>query len=158
MFAKILVCLDGSGLAEQIVPYAMEAATHFGSKVVLLQVISTVSSTIASSIPGVEPVPIPTEEIRREENEAEAYLERVARSLREKGLDVECVTVLAAQPGEAIVRYANSSDVDLLAIATHGRSGLRRLVVGSVGGFVLRNSGLPMLVIRPKEGKTPPNR
>jgi len=56
MFEKILVCLDGSDLAEQILPYAKEQALHFNSKIIPLQVIVT-SSTVATIVPGLEPVP-----------------------------------------------------------------------------------------------------
>ncbi len=154
MLQKILVCLDGSSLAEQILPYATEQALRFGSKVVLLQVIGE-PRAIPSPVPG-EPVfillPEP-EQIEREQNEATAYLESIAQPLREKGLDVECV----AQPGtpsDAIVSYAAESEVDLIAIATHGRSGLRRMTFGSVADFVLRESGLPILLIKPREPET----
>lgn len=151
MFEKILVCLDGSSRAEQILPYATEQALHFGSKVVLFQVIIT-SSTVAASLSGVEPVPPPPElmleQIREEESEAKSYLEREAQPLRGKGLNVECV-IVQGTPGQAIVSYADESGVDLIAIATHGRSGLGRLVFGSVADFVLRESGLPILVIKP---------
>jgi nucleotide-binding universal stress UspA family protein len=150
MFNKILVCLDGSSLAEQILPYAAEEAIRFGSQVVLLQVVITASRARVASLPGMAPVPAPVEQIRREESEAAAYLEQVAYPLRERGLDVQCVTLQAARLGKAIVSYANRNDVDLVAIATHGQGGLRRLVFGSVANFVLTNSGLPILLIRPK--------
>jgi nucleotide-binding universal stress UspA family protein len=154
MLQKILVCLDGSSLAEQILPYATEQALHFSSKVVLLQVIAG-PRAIPSPVPG-EPafilVPEP-EELQREQNEARAYLESVAQPLREKGLDVECVA-LPGTPSEAIVGYAAEREVDLIAIATHGRSGLRRMTFGSVADFVLRESGLPILLIKPRETET----
>jgi nucleotide-binding universal stress UspA family protein len=55
------------------------------------------------------------------------------------------------QVGEAIVDYAEGHEIDLIAIATHGRSGLGRLVFGSVADFVLREAGLPILVVKPKK-------
>jgi nucleotide-binding universal stress UspA family protein len=154
MFEKVLVCLDGSSLAEQVLPYATETARRFGSKVALLQVITT-SSAIATPIPAVEAVPVPVplaaKQFEEEKERVEAYLNRVAQSLRERGLDVECLAVLGALPGETIVSYAGDNDVSLIAIATHGRSGLGRAVFGSVADFVLRESGLPTLVIKPQE-------
>ena len=151
MFRKILVCLDGSSLSEQILPYATEAALRFGGKVVLLQVI-TISSTIAAAAePGLPPEVL-LDELRREGAKAKAYLERTAQPLQEKGLDVTCV-VLQGMPGNAIVSYSTQNEVDLVAIATHGHGGLGRLVFGSVADLVLRESGLPILVIKPQDTK-----
>jgi nucleotide-binding universal stress UspA family protein len=150
MFKKILVCLDGSKLAEQVLPYVSQTASRFGSKVELFQAMKV--PTV--SVPG-EPelVPVEHDEIRSEEAEAADYLEHVASSLREKGLEVECV-IVHGNPAEAIVAYAQNHEVDLIAIATHGRSGLGRLVFGSVADSVLRQSGLPILLIKPEETET----
>lgn len=150
MFERILVCLDGSSLAEQILPYATEEAMRFGSKVILLQVVN-VPGIVYAAAPGAETVLL--DEIQREGGKAEAYLDHVAQPLREKGLDVKCV-VLEGAPGGAIVSYAEKDKVDLITVATHGRSGLGRLVFGSVADFVLRESGLPILVIKPKSTGT----
>ena len=79
-----------------------------------------------------------------------AYLEEVAEPLRENGLDVACV-VLHGVAGDVIVSYAQNEPVDLIALATHGHSGLGRIVFGSVADHVLRESGLPILVIKPQE-------
>ena len=140
MFERILVCLDGSSLAEQILPYATEAAQRFNSKLILLQVIPpssvSVGTETASEIIG----------------PAKAYLEHVAQPLREKGLDVECVTLFDT-PGKAIITYADKNEVELIAIATHGRSGLGRVLFGSVADFVLKESRVPILIIRPQHAK-----
>jgi len=79
-----------------------------------------------------------------------AYLEGVARSLREKGLEVQLAT-MRGTPSEAIVRYAQGNGIDLIAMATHRRSGIGRLVFGSVADFVLRELGIPMLVVKPQD-------
>ncbi len=155
MFEKILVCLDGSSRAEQILPYVSEEALHFGSKVVLLKVITLPSTVITPAVPGAPGVTgsapeIVLEQIHKQEDEALVYLEAVAQPLRKKGLEVECVTLQGA-PGEAIISHADENEVGLIAIATHGRSGLGRMVFGSVADFVLRESGLPVLVIKPPE-------
>lgn len=150
MFKKILVSLDGSKLAEQILPYAEAQALQFNSRLVLLQVITVSSAAIA----GVGPVPssgeIIAEQFNIAEQEAETYLKNIAQSLEAKGIKVEAVTLQGAQLGEGIVDYANKNDIDLIAIATHGRSGLGRAVFGSVADYVLRHSGIPILVIKPK--------
>jgi nucleotide-binding universal stress UspA family protein len=153
MFEKILVCLDGSKFAEQILPYVTEEAGCFRSKIVLLQVIPE-PVIVTPGIPGAAGVPIETsgmlEQMQREEKEAAAYLEYLAAALREKGLDVEMV-VLQGAPGEAIISYANDNNVGLIAVATHGRGGFRRAIFGSVADYVLRTAGLPVLVIKPRD-------
>ena len=137
MFKKILVCLDGSSFSEQALRYASEEATATGKKLVLLQV-----ANIATTLP--EP-----EQIAAEKAKAKTYLNKKAKSLKEMGIDAECV-VIFGDPGRAIVDYAEKSGIDLIAIATHGRGGINRMVFGSVAEYVVKNSKLPILLIRPK--------
>jgi nucleotide-binding universal stress UspA family protein len=153
MFEKILVCLDGSDLAEQIIPYATEEALRFGNKLVLLQVVGTHGTVpVVAAGASAYAVEAAAQQIEKDETEAKAYLDGLAQPLRDKGLNVQCVTLRGLQVGEAIVSYADENDISLIAIATHGRSGLGRLVFGSVADFVLREAGLPILVIKPKKG------
>ena len=151
MFEKILVCLDGSKLTEQILPYAIEEAIGFRSKLVLLQVTGTHIGPVVDAGVSAVAVEAAAQQMEREQKDAKAYLEALAQSLREKGINAEYATLQGLQIGQTIVGYANEHAVDLIAIATHGRSGLKRLVLGSVAEFVLRESRLPILVIRPKE-------
>ena len=152
-FEKILVCLDGSKLAEQILPYATEVALRFDSKVVLLQVVTLPTAFVIPAVPGAPAIPVQTptllEVVQKEEIEAKEYLEQVAQPLRKRGLQVECVT-LQGSAGQTIINYSIENKIGLIAISTHGRSGLRRLVFGSVADFVLRESGMPILVIKPQ--------
>lgn len=150
MFDKILVCLDGSKLAEQIMPYATEQALRFNSKVVLLQAYSIPSSVAAA---GAQAAAVSTdllqEEAQRLQAEAQAYLEEVANPLRKKGLEVDCFTSQGIA-GEVIIDYAQNENVNLIALATHGHSGLGRVIFGSVADHMLRESGLPILLIKPR--------
>ena len=149
---RILACLDGSRLAEQIMPYALEEALSSQAELILLQVIPE-PMILLPGIPGVEPVPMHTdtmaEEAARALGKARDYLEEVAVPSRERGLKVESVAMMG-RAGETILSYANSNSVDLIAIATQGRGGLGRAIFGSVADYVLRQSGLPVLVITPK--------
>lgn len=154
MFERILVCLDGSELAEQILPYATEEALHSGSKLVLLRVVGAQGAVaVAAAAAQVYTAEVVAHETEREDSEAKVYLENLARPLREMGLDVVWVALRGSQVGPAIVGYADQNDIGLIAIATHGRSGLGRLVFGSVADFVLRESGLPILLIKPKKAE-----
>ncbi|MDD5094889.1 MAG: universal stress protein [Dehalococcoidia bacterium] len=158
MFDTIIVCLDGSPLAEQILPYAAEQARRFGSKVILFRVITATDAVLVPTTPTGEPLTMASqvspELIDRETKEANDYLCKAAIPLEEIGLKPEIVTLFDPLPGAAIVDYANQHQVDLIAIATHGRSGFKRAVFGSVADYVLRESHLPVLLISPREEKS----
>ena len=155
MAKKILVCLDGSRVAEAILPYAAEEALHGGSRIVLLQVLTGAGFVVTPGVPGVPGAPIPTrasaEQIEKEERAAEAYLESIAQLLRKKRIAVDWVTLPGPLIGQTIVDYARKNGIDLIAMATHGRGGLSRVVLGSIADYVLRESGLPLFIIRPRK-------
>ncbi|MDD5289374.1 MAG: universal stress protein [Dehalococcoidales bacterium] len=151
MLEKILVCLDGSDAAERILSYIVKNALKLQSKVILLRVVDLPETTMAINIPGSPAIPIETrgavERTLNEEKEAIDYLKRLKASLKRKKLDVESI-VLSGRTGETIINYAQENDCTLIAIATHGRGGLRRLALGSTADFVVRNSSIPVLTIR----------
>jgi len=153
MLERILICLDGSELAEQILPYATQEALAFKAELVLLQVVPE-PVTFSPGIPGAGPVPVQTETMievaKQASSGAKDYLEELAAPLREQGINVETVAIIG-RAGQMIVDYATRNSIDLITIATHGRSGLGRAVFGSVADHVLRRSGLPILLIRPQE-------
>ena len=152
MFKKMLVCLDGSNFSEQILQYASEETIGSSINIVLLRVIpvshsfGTLAPGVISSVPPVPPSP---EQLAEEETKVKEYLDGKAKSLKERGIKVECVAI-TGNPGEAIVNYANNNKVDLIAIATHGRTGIKRMIFGSVTEYVIKNSGVPILLIKPK--------
>ncbi len=149
-FKKILACLDGSPLAEQIIPCAAEQALGFQAQLILLQVVSG-PLDYSPGIPGAVPVQdVDLGEMTREAlNSATAYLEQLASPLRKKGIQVNTVATVG-RAGETILGYAGRHSVDLIGIATHGRTGLGQALYGSVADHVLRQSGLPTLIIRPR--------
>jgi nucleotide-binding universal stress UspA family protein len=156
MFKKILVCLDGSELAEVILPYALEQARRFDSELVLFRVFSE-PSVISLAMPGMPGVPIDTERMEKhlieDEREAETYLKSLADKLQsENNIKVNYDKVLGAA-GPAIVEYCGKQEIELIAIATHVRSEPSRIVLGSVADYVIRHSGTPILLIRPTGGK-----
>jgi nucleotide-binding universal stress UspA family protein len=138
MVRKILVPLDGSTLAEAILPQVTELATGLGAEVLLLRV------AIAHVFPGVDP----TEEEVRVISEAEAYVEALAGALAEKGVHVR-TAVRYGKAAAEIIQHIADNQVTLVAMSTHGRSGLSRLVMGSVAEEVVRNAGVPVLLWRP---------
>lgn len=152
-FKEILVCLDGSDLSAQVLPYAAAEALHFDAKVRLLKVL-TVPAPVTAAAGAENPVlsgELLDESLRGEEAGTRAYLDEAARPLMEKGIDVECSVLQPAPIGTAIVDFARERSADLVCMATHGRTGLGRAVLGSVTDQVLRESGLPLLMVRPRE-------
>jgi len=117
---------------------------------VLLQVLHVPSSLAAASAQGAESVI--EEEMRRLAFDARTYLDQVAAGMRDAGIHVDAVTV-EGTPGDAIVQYATTHEVDLIAIATHGRRNIGRLVFGSVADHVISNSGIPVLSVTPRGTK-----
>jgi nucleotide-binding universal stress UspA family protein len=153
MFKKVLVCLDGSPLAEQILPYIAGDSRSF-KKIVLLKVIPRPGVHIPFGVPGETAGPLQTknmlEHFEKDLEETPDYLEGKAQPLRDIGLDVECV-VLEGAPTETIIDYAHDNDIGLIAIATHGHSGLRHITLGSTAEYVLKHSGLPLLMVTPQK-------
>ena len=107
---------------------------------------------MASAVPvgaGTPPLPLPEELAAAGGQEAEDYLERVAERLRARSLQVRTRVVADLHPAAAILREAAVSDVDLVALATHGRRGLSRLFLGSVADKVVRGAAASVLLCRP---------
>lgn len=152
MYREILVPLDGSTLGEAALEHAAQVGRAFGSKLILLQVATSVPIAAADPMiaTGAE-VAITLESMEAAEDDAEEYLAQVSRYPILEGLTVSTM-VLRGAPAEEIVRYAQAEGVDMIAMSTHGRSGLGRLVFGSVADEVLRGAGVPILLVRPLHG------
>jgi len=165
---KILVPLDGSDLALAAIPYVQELAQRCDPvSVTLLQVVRPPSGHTASvfmpidtDFPGrrapgseddVEAADHPIyrdQEIASARAEAEATMAPAARTLREAGITTE-VAVAFGRPAEEIVYLAEETGIDLVVMCTHGRSGVRRWLLGSVADKVLRGTYVPVLMVRP---------
>jgi nucleotide-binding universal stress UspA family protein len=83
-------------------------------------------------------------------DEAQRYLARVAERLQAEGFTIRTRALQATHPAAAILDEAHRQDTDLIAMTTHGRSGIARLLLGSVADKVLRGAALPMLIQRPR--------
>lgn len=151
MYRHILVPLDGSELAEVALPHAIAVAKPSNARVTLLQV---VPSTTARTGLGEAGVFLDAEFWRKLDEsrvaEARAYLERVAERLTADGLQVDIV-LRKGEPADTVIDVAKELEADLIVMATHGRTGLGRWVLGSVADRVVRASHLPVLLIRPAD-------
>ena len=134
----ILLPLDGSPLAEQAIPYAAALARTAAARLILVR------ATQAQSLLDVDAVDAQAGVVSRAEHELEA----TAARLRETGLDVDGY-VYYERPVLAILDAAQRHQVDLIVLSTHGRSGLGRVIYGSVADDVLRRAEVPVLLVPP---------
>jgi nucleotide-binding universal stress UspA family protein len=143
MYKKILVPLDGSELAEVVLPHVKEIAAGYGEgKVMLLRIVEP--------LPAGTPPAVDFEVVQKAgAKAAEEYLARMKAQLSKEGLNVEA-KVLIGRPAETIIEFAQRNKVDLITLATHGRSGITRWVLGSVADRLVHSSSIPVLLIRPK--------
>lgn len=146
-FKRILVALDGSSRAEKSLELASRIAKVTGATLILLQAVEPPVPFSSPYLPhAMQDTQAALEEGR---NASVKYLDEVKDRLERQGVDVETETLLGVHPAPAILRYAEEHAVDLIAVATHGRGGLPRLVLGSVADKVLRAASVPILVVRP---------
>ena len=141
-FDQVVIPLDGSTLAEQIVEPAIRLARLEEAELVLLQVMSAQDEDVSTNLSKAwweDGLPI-----------AHAYLNRIAARIRLHGLSVSTDIVIGTSVADAIGSFAKSRRARLVAIATHGRSGLRRAVRGSVADELMRNAGMSLLVMHPE--------
>ncbi|HEY7677605.1 MAG TPA: universal stress protein [Candidatus Methylomirabilis sp.] len=147
MFRHLLVPLDGSGLAEAVLPPAAALAERLGASLTLLHVMERDA-----------PATIHGERHLTDEGDAERYLAEVQRRLALGDRPV-ARHVHEAKEGDvalAIVQHAAELRVDLIVLCTHGRGGLRELVVGSIAQRVLQRGAAPIFLVHPAGGAPPP--
>jgi len=149
MYNKILVPLDGSKLAECVLPHVERIATGCGTEqVILVSVTERITGYRVmddSSQPlGERLVP---EAVGKQEKQAQRYLGKIAKALEAKGIKV-LTEVLLGKPAEEITLYAANQGFDLIIMASHGRSGLSRWTHGSVADKVFRASHAPVLMVK----------
>ena len=137
-FDRILVPLDGSALAERAVTIAAEIADPQRTQIQLLRAaeahVRAGGDATAAQVAAVR--------------EAERYLGRAARRLERRGFARVSTSVWYGSPAPAIVEAARVGQASVIVMTTHGRTGLRRLVMGSVAEAVVRKSSVPVLVYR----------
>jgi nucleotide-binding universal stress UspA family protein len=143
---KILVPLDGSPLAEAALNKAVALAKDAGAASIVL-----VRATEASTIAGGDPIEAQVAVVK----EAEEYLEGIAARVRAEGVREVSTSVWYGPPAPAIIEAADMTRADLVVMSTHGRSGIGRLLLGSVAESVLRATHIPILLMRPSGAPAP---
>ena len=147
MYNTILVPLDGSKRAERILPHVEELAQHYNAKVIFLRAVEPPSVTTGPE--GVS-MAFYQDQLDQQAKEVESYLAARQGAFREKGIEArKCV---AHSPVvEAIIRVAEREKADLIAMASHGRSGLSQVFYGSVAAGVLHRIDRPLMLIRSQD-------
>jgi nucleotide-binding universal stress UspA family protein len=153
-FRRILVALDGSRFAERVLPSTESLAQRFGATVTLIQAIPPIAEPALAEgsrdvLSEERPMPLPiVDEMRAH---AESYLRSVREALEARGLkvDADCPE---GEASEVILRRARQLGADLIAITTHGRTGVDRMMFGSVAEEVQRHAPCPVLLVRVNDG------
>ncbi|MCB0104425.1 MAG: universal stress protein [Caldilineaceae bacterium] len=155
---RVLIPLNISEISSEILPVVRKLFTVDDAALTLLGVTQRPKSYVAADA-GVSEIPhaaytvsCTEEEWRAFRQKFEVELKHLGHSLREEGYQVNTMVRLG-DPVEQIVAAVEQGDYDLLAMATRGRTGLTRLVLGSVAESVLRQVTIPMLLVRPAPGK-----
>ena len=145
MYKTILVPLDGSHRAESILPHVEKLALEFKSKVIFLQVVEPPLYEITNQIDMDNNEYLMS--IKQKQDEITAYLAGIQQGFINIGIEASAVVEQGAVV-ETIISVAQRENADLIAIASHGRSGLSRVFYGSVTAGVLQKIDRPILVIR----------
>ena len=140
MYKSILVPLDGSMLAENILAEIEALALLLDAKLNLIYV------SKAHVLPGVDPTDAQVKVV----NTAKVYLETIRERLSAKNFEIEIHTPYG-NPADKILEVCRRHDIDLIAMSTHGRSGIGRWLLGSVAEKVVRHSEIPVLLLRSHE-------
>ncbi len=143
MFRHILVPLDGSPLAECVLPHALEIARAFEARLTVLQVLERPSSR--DGTPAVDPLDWHLTKV-----ESETYLDGVAKRLKDAGADVRTACI-EGRPATRVIEFAHRQGVDLIALSSHGQSGLSGWNVSSVVQKIILRAHMSILLVRAYE-------
>ncbi len=147
---KVLVPLDGSAIAEQALPHAEAVARTLGSKILLFHVFEPMRKYAGGVTYRAMPDEVVNEENERRKQSGLSYLNDISKKFEASGLSLS-MEVTRGSPPDQILDYAETHGIDLIAMSTHGRSGIGRWVFGSVTDKVLHSGDTAVLVVRATE-------
>jgi nucleotide-binding universal stress UspA family protein len=149
MYQRIVVPMDGSPEAERVLPYVEPLAVQFKATIVFVHVVPRLSAAAVAASPAWDPGYLSDKEAEL----ATATLQSFVGRLQNKQYAGEHV-LLEGDAGEEIVRFARETGADLIAMVTHGRGGIERLIRGSEADEVMRHAPCPTLLVRLGEPST----
>ncbi|WP_255430747.1 universal stress protein [Candidatus Nitrosopumilus sp. SW] len=146
MLEKILVPFDGSGYSQKAFEKALEISEKFESKLVVVTVLqSKVSDSAGISLERMQ-------EIQEEEKDtATVMLKKLEDKANAKNIPFSMEIIHNPSPSDGIVTFADKNKVDLIVIGSHGRTGFRKIVLGSVANGVLAHAKCPVLITKGTE-------
>ncbi len=152
MSEKILMPLDGSEMGEAALSYVDKLVARLAPgetvEITLFHVVTAVRHKVPYQGGGMVSIPYSDEELSTFKEQAKAYLEAVSSNLKNEKILFFCEVAVNENPAEAIIEAEKQFNSDLIAMSTHGRSGISRFTVGSVAEKVLRGGGVPVLMVR----------
>ena len=151
MLNRVLLPLDGSEAGEAAVPYVQELMSRLGSEVILFEVVPT--GKHIRTVGGLDYVLYPEQDLKQVKTEAREYLDKVYQQLKTKKGKVR-VELKAGDIAREIIDYAKRTRAGLIAISSHGHSGIAKWVFGSIAHKIVQVSNIPVLVIRATEKKS----
>jgi nucleotide-binding universal stress UspA family protein len=147
MYKRILVATDGSTLSKKAVNSAIELAATLGAELVAIKVVPRYPHAYFEGS-----IPLSSDEISRVESQwteaAQMQLAAVEKSAKAKAVSTKAITVKSDVVSDAIIAAAKKHKADLIVMASHGRKGIKRLLLGSETQQVLTHSHIPVLVLR----------
>ena len=145
MYKMILVPLDGSELAEKVLPHVTALAKAFGAEPTLVSVVEFSLGVAGAKLEAIPAVAAESKAALKAE--AMLYLQKTQQTLKVAGVNA-AVAVLDGDVASEIITFAEQKGFDLIAMATHGRSGIGRFIMGSIAEKVVRSAIKPVLLIR----------
>ncbi|MGA8392356.1 MAG: universal stress protein [Burkholderiaceae bacterium] len=147
MYARILVATDGSTLSKKAVNSAISLAALCGAELVAIKVVPRYPQSYFEGS-----IPLSVDDVKRVEKQwaedGQAVVDAVKKTAAAKGVTVKAVTVKSDLVSDALISAATKYKADLIVMASHGRKGIKRLLLGSETQHVLTHSHIPVLVLR----------
>jgi nucleotide-binding universal stress UspA family protein len=147
---RILIALDGSPIAERVVEPAVSLGRALDAEYTLLRVVNPLG--ILGDLPAVLAPRMGRALAAQEEIEAKDYLNEIAWWMNDRGVEAKTRVTLSERPAHTILAEAEREGAAFIAMGTHGRSGVSRMLMGSVAGQVQQGTTIPLLLYRPKIG------
>jgi nucleotide-binding universal stress UspA family protein len=147
MYKRILIATDGSSLSKKAVSHGLDLAQSVNAAVVVTKIVPRYTQTYFEGV-----VTLSAEDVKKIEKDwvaqGQTVLDKVTDAAKSRGLNVKTAVVKSDRVAEAIIATAKKNDCDLIVMASHGRKGISRVLLGSETNAVLTHSHVPVLVLR----------